>query len=165
MSAVLALDTILNDAKKEGVVFWTRSQMKTEGTVFQTHSQMQIPRCKVPVLIETRSTTIGLLHTWLTESISNADLHAWEHFQYWFAKTPWEWFLTLLEKLSENFFLDFTWRVGCFTAQLYSSAAPLQKSWHWPWSRFPGCFQIGCWWSWLTVALMCVAQLDYSLYP
>jgi len=62
-----------------------------------------VPRCKVAVLSETRSMTIGLLvHTQLTESTSNTDLHAWEHFQCWFAKTPWERFLTL-EKLIGNF--------------------------------------------------------------
>ena len=52
VSAVLAIDAILTDTKKEGVVFWTRYQMQCVG------------------LGETRSTTIGLL------------LHAQEHFQY-----------------------------------------------------------------------------------
>ena len=57
VSAVLALDAILTDTKKGGVVFWTCFQMKTEGTVFWTQSKMQ----KVAVLVEMRSMTIGLL--------------------------------------------------------------------------------------------------------
>ena len=40
VSTVLALDAILIDTKKEGVVFWTCSQMQTEGVVFQTRSQI-----------------------------------------------------------------------------------------------------------------------------
>jgi len=40
VSAALALDAILTDTKKEGVVFWTHSQTQTEGVVFQTRSQM-----------------------------------------------------------------------------------------------------------------------------
>ena len=40
VSAVLALDMILTDTKKEGVLFWTHSQMQTEGVVFWTRSQM-----------------------------------------------------------------------------------------------------------------------------
>ena len=36
VSAVLAINTILTDTKKEGVVFWTRSHMQTEGVVFWT---------------------------------------------------------------------------------------------------------------------------------
>jgi len=65
VSAVLAINAILTDTKKEGVVFWTRSQAQTEGVVFWTRYQMQCVG-----LGETRSTTIGLL------------LHAQEHFQY-----------------------------------------------------------------------------------
>ena len=73
VSAVLALDVILTDTKKEGVVFWTCFQTKTEGTVFWTHSKMQ----KVVVLVEMKSMTIGLLlHARLTKSTSNTDLHA-----------------------------------------------------------------------------------------
>jgi len=35
--------------------------------------------------------TIGqLMHSRLTKSTSSTDLHAQEHFLYWFAKTPWE---------------------------------------------------------------------------
>ena len=41
VSAVLAHHVVLTDTKKEGVVFWARSQMQTEGTVFRTCSQMQ----------------------------------------------------------------------------------------------------------------------------
>ena len=78
VSAVLALDAILSDTKKGGVVFWTCFQMKTEGTVFWTQSKMQ----KVAVLVEMRSMTIGLhLHAQLTNSTSNTDLYAREHFQ------------------------------------------------------------------------------------
>ena len=101
VSTVLALDAILTDAKKRRCGFldtfpdtnWRRCILDT------------FPRCKVMMLVEMRSTTLGLL------------LHAQyrEHFQYWFTKSPWEWFLTPLEKLSEKFFL-----------QLYT---PLQKSW------------------------------------
>jgi len=75
VSAVLVLDTILTDTK--GVVFLTHSQMQTEGMVFRKRSQMQ-----VAVLSELRPMTIGLLlHARLTESTSNTDLHAREHFQ------------------------------------------------------------------------------------
>jgi len=41
VSAVQALHTILNDTKKEGVVFWTYSQMQIEVVVVQTCSQLQ----------------------------------------------------------------------------------------------------------------------------
>jgi len=41
VSTVLALDMVLTDTKKEGVVFWTHSQMQTEGVVFRTRAQMQ----------------------------------------------------------------------------------------------------------------------------
>jgi len=74
VSAVLVLDTILTDTK--GVVFLTHSQMQTEGMVFRKRSQMQ-----VAMLSELRPMTIGLLlHAQLTESTSNTDLYAREHF-------------------------------------------------------------------------------------
>ena len=57
VSAVLPLDTILTDTKNGFLDTF--------------------PRCKVAVLSETRSTTIGLLlHARHTESTSNTDLHA-----------------------------------------------------------------------------------------
>ena len=62
--------TDLKGLKEEGVVYWTRSQTQTEGT-YSRH----VPRCKVAVLVETKSTTIGLLlHERLTKSTSNTDM-------------------------------------------------------------------------------------------
>jgi len=90
VSAVLAHNVILTILKKKTWSSWTRSQMQTEGAVFRTDAKLQY----------SRSMTIGLhLHTWLTESTSNTDLHAWEHFQCWFAKTPREQFGQFLTPL------------------------------------------------------------------
>jgi len=87
-----------------------------------------IPDAKLQCSVRRRLMILGLLlHVRLTESTDSTDLHAWEHFQYWFVETPGERFLTLFEKLSKFFFLHFTWGAapGCFAAQLYNSATPL----------------------------------------
>ena len=77
---VLALDAILSDTKNKNKVWFSghvpRHKLKVQ---YSGH----ILRCKVAVLVETRSTTIGLLlHAQLTESTSYTDLNAREHFHY-----------------------------------------------------------------------------------
>ena len=57
VSAVLALDTILTDTKKKVVWFSAHISRCKLKPWYSRH----IPRCKVAVLVETRSTTIGLL--------------------------------------------------------------------------------------------------------
>jgi len=77
-SAVLALNAILTDTKNKGVVSGHVPRCKLK-VWYSRH----IPRWNVAVLGETRSTTIGLLlHARHTESTSNTDQHAQEHFQY-----------------------------------------------------------------------------------
>jgi len=151
ISAVLALHTILIDTKEEGVVFCNILRCNL--------NSRHIPSCKVEVLSyfflaiskakRIDSKDVGD-ESVLTESTSKTDLHAREHFQYWFTKTPWERFLTPLEKLSEKFSLC---ALGCFAAQLYTSAAPFQKCWRWPWQ----------WMHWLNNHFLLAVYWDVQL--
>ena len=67
VSTVLALDAILTDTKKEGVVSGHIPRRKLK----VWHSE-HIPRCKVVVLSETKSTTIA--YFCMHESPSSIDL-------------------------------------------------------------------------------------------
>ena len=119
---VLTLDANFTDTKKK-VWFSGHVSMRTqtEGVVLQTHSQMQSCGAHGDDFYDHRPSSACTIPT---KSTSNTDLHSQEHFQYWFTKTPWEWFLTPVVKN----FLRLVQGVGPTVHFIH----PLQKSWHWP---------------------------------
>jgi len=113
---------------QKGVIFWKHSKTQIEVAVFWTCSQMQSWGAKIFFFL-----AISVVQQINPKDLGDVSQYLYlpEHFQYWYTNTQWEQFLTPFEKLSEFFFLLHA--LGCFTAQLYTSTAPLQNSRCWPW--------------------------------